>query len=218
MRESNGVRFGSAPVAGMVGSLAELGGDIANLAELQAQLVALDFKESLGRAVLPLAALGGGLLLLLACVPVALIGAAELLATALGLGHRGWAYLIVAGVALALALAIAAIGGLLLKRSLESFRSEDCHVRFDEPSNPEQRGIKGCSLIADESLVSVDVTAMQPDRSALCEPLGTYWYATVSTGMGRSRATAPPSGACSSAGTCAPRLPWCASMASSGSG
>jgi hypothetical protein len=118
----NGVRFGSAPVAGMVGSIADLGGDIANLAELQAKLAALDLKECTGKAMIPVGALAGGLALCLASLPVALIGASELLATAMHLTERGWAYLIVAAIALVVALAVAAVAALRLRKSLDSFQ------------------------------------------------------------------------------------------------
>jgi hypothetical protein len=70
---------------------------------------------------------------------------------------------------------------------LGSFRSDDCYVRFDEPTDRAQGGVKECYLIPDESLVNVYVSSTNPDRSYLCEPLGTHWNATVSTGMGRSR-------------------------------
>ena len=69
---------------------------------------------------------------------------------------------------------------------LESFRADDCYVRFDKPANEEQSGIKECSLIADGSLLSIGVYSMRPDSPDLCAPRGTYWNATVSTGMGRS--------------------------------
>jgi hypothetical protein len=67
---------------------------------------------------------------------------------------------------------------------LASFRSEACHITFSEGSDG-QDGIKECSLVADGSLVSVDVRAMS-DVPSLCAPAGTRWLATVSTGMGRS--------------------------------
>jgi putative exporter of polyketide antibiotics len=64
--------------------------------------------------------IGGGLVLLLAAVPVALIGASELLADALSLSHRGWAYLIVSAVVAVLTVVLALIG---LPRLLRSFES-----------------------------------------------------------------------------------------------
>jgi len=64
----------------VVGSIAGFGNDVANLAELQLRLAALDFKESAGRARLPLVLVGAGLVILLGSVPVAIGGLALLVA------------------------------------------------------------------------------------------------------------------------------------------
>jgi hypothetical protein len=67
---------------------------------------------------------------------------------------------------------------------LATFQGDACHVTFSEDSSG-QACIKDYSLVADGSLVSVDVRAMS-DIPSLCAPAGTRWLATVSTGMGRS--------------------------------
>jgi len=115
------VRINSPVTEGVFGNLAELGGDIASLAELQVQLAAADAKESLGRAILPAILLGAGVVFLLAALPVALIGVSMLLADALGLTHPGWAYLIVAGVTAALTVVLVLIGLPRLSHAFASF-------------------------------------------------------------------------------------------------
>lgn len=110
----------------MVGGLAEFGHDIITLTELQAKLAVLDLKESLARSAAPLTLVAAGVALAVASLPVALIGLAEWLATALQLSQRGWAYLIVAGIAIVIALLVAVIAGSRISRSFESFeRSRD---------------------------------------------------------------------------------------------
>ncbi|MDB5353141.1 MAG: hypothetical protein JWN86_4388 [Planctomycetota bacterium] len=106
--------------AGVFGNLAELGSDIANLAELQVKLTAVDLQTSLRRAVVPATMLATGLVVLLAALPIALIGASELLADVLVLAHRGWAYVIVAGIALVLTIVLALISLPRLRRSFDN--------------------------------------------------------------------------------------------------
>ena len=99
------------PIAdGVIGNLAELGSNIAGLIELQAQLAVADIKESTREAVNPLVMIAAGLVLLLAALPVALIGASELLSDLLHLSHRGLAYLIVAGVTVVPSVVLIVIG------------------------------------------------------------------------------------------------------------
>lgn len=123
MRGGNGARLtGGEPTAHVVGSLSEFGNDVATLAELQAKLAVLDMKESAGRAAVPAIVIAGGLVLIAASLPVALIGASELLAAALHLTQPGWAYLIVAAVAIVIAGAIAAVAASRLSHSFDAFR------------------------------------------------------------------------------------------------
>jgi len=106
------------PIAdGVIGNLAELGSNIAGLAELQAQLAVADLKESGGQAAAPLVMIAAGLVFLLAALPVALIGASELLFEMAHFRYRGLAYLIVAGVAAAIAVVLMLIGVPRLARS-----------------------------------------------------------------------------------------------------
>jgi len=114
------VRINSPLADGVIGNLAELSGDIATLAELQTKLAVVDMKQVAGAATIPVALIGGGLVMLLAAVPVAMIGASELLADALALTHRGWAYLIVSAVAMALTVLLVLIGLPRLTRSFDS--------------------------------------------------------------------------------------------------
>jgi len=82
---------------------------MANLAELQVKLAAVDLKESGERAVVPVVLVGSATALGLAGLPVALLGAADLLATLSGLSP-GTSKLIVAAVALVLAGLLAFLG------------------------------------------------------------------------------------------------------------
>lgn len=113
----------------VVGSIAGFGNDVANLAELQLRLAALDFKESAGRARLPLVLVGAGLVILLGSVPVAIGGLALLVAERFSISH-GWALLLTAGATMLLTGLVVALAGLRLGSSLESFRrSRDELVR-----------------------------------------------------------------------------------------
>ena len=114
------VSINSPVTEGVIGNLATLGGDVATLAELQVQLAVEDVKESIGHAVWPVAMIATGLVLLLAAMPVALIGGSELLADAMSLTHRGWAYLIVAGVVLAITIVLVLVALPIFTRSFAS--------------------------------------------------------------------------------------------------
>jgi uncharacterized membrane protein YqjE len=111
-------RFGTMGAASVVDNLADFGSDVASLAELQARLATLELKANLRRAALPPGLLTGAIVLSVASVPLALIGAAELLASALEWADRGWVYLIVAASALINA---ALLAKLTVKRLLRSF-------------------------------------------------------------------------------------------------
>lgn len=114
--------FGNGSVPeGVVGSLAEFGNDISTLAELQAKLTVIDLKESGRRALFPTILLAVALAILLGCVPIALVGVAYLLQDALSI-DLGWSFLLTAGIALVLGLALAGIAGYLLSRSFTSLR------------------------------------------------------------------------------------------------
>jgi len=110
--DTNGqqMRVDSPFADGVIGNLAELGTNIATLAELQTQLAIADMKESARQATAPAVLIGAGVVLLFAGLPVALIGGAELLADWMQLTHRGFAYMIVAGVTFALVGVLLAIG------------------------------------------------------------------------------------------------------------
>jgi hypothetical protein len=68
---------------------------------------------------------------------------------------------------------------------LKSFRSEACEVTFEETGAGGSCGAKNCSLVADGSLISVDVCSID-DPPNSCAPSDTQWRALVSTTMGRS--------------------------------
>ena len=120
MSRSNGTNNHASPLT-VVGNIADFGNDIATLVELQAKLAALDAKECAARAKIPLIALGSGVILALGCLPVILIGLADLIASNTKLS-AGSARLIVGLVALAGA-GVAGFFGLKgSMRSLDGFR------------------------------------------------------------------------------------------------
>lgn len=95
--------------------------DVSTLVELQAELAALDSREAARKATAPMALLVSGLAMLVGSLPVALLGAAWLLASALGI-HRGWAMLLTASAAMLLAAISAAFGVSGIRASLATFR------------------------------------------------------------------------------------------------
>lgn len=101
--------------------VAEFVDDLASLAELQAELAAADLRDATRKSAVPIMLTLGGLGVLLASVPVALLGAGSLLAFALKI-DEGWARLLTAGAAMALAGLVAALGRMQLGRSFDSFR------------------------------------------------------------------------------------------------
>lgn len=115
--------------AGVVDTLSEFGSDVATLFELQAKLIGVDLKESVGRAVVPAILVALALGLLLACFPVALVGVAVLISSALQL-RLGWAFLLTAGVALVVAALVLVLAGTWLRRSFDTLRrSKDELIR-----------------------------------------------------------------------------------------
>jgi hypothetical protein len=106
---------------GVIGGIAGFGNDVANLAELQAKLAALDFKEARQKALLPLGVVAVGGVVLLGTVPVVLAGVAFLLAPALSIA-LGWAFVLTGVVAAILTAGAVAFAGIKFSRSFDSFR------------------------------------------------------------------------------------------------
>jgi hypothetical protein len=101
--------------------VAEFVDDLASLAELQARLAAFDFRDSARKSAIPIVLTGVGVFVVVASMPVALLGAGWLLASALKI-HQGWAMLLTAGAAMALGGLVAWLGGKQVRPSFESFR------------------------------------------------------------------------------------------------
>ncbi len=101
--------------------VAEFVDDLASLAELQAKLAAVDFRDAARKSAVPIVLTVVGLTVVVASVPVALLGTGWLLASALKI-HQGWAMLLTAGAAMAFGGLVAGLGGLQLRHSFESFR------------------------------------------------------------------------------------------------
>ena len=101
--------------------VAEFVDDLASLAELQAKLAAVDFRDAARKSAIPIVLTVVGLAVMVASVPVALLGAGWLLASALKI-HQGWAMLLTAGAAMALGGLVAGLGGMRLSHSFDSFR------------------------------------------------------------------------------------------------
>jgi Putative Actinobacterial Holin-X, holin superfamily III len=101
--------------------VAEFVDDLASLAELQAKLAALDFKDSARKSEIPVVLTMVGLAVIVASVPVALLGAGWLLASALKI-HQGWAMLLTASAAAAVGGLVAVLAGRRLSHSFDSFR------------------------------------------------------------------------------------------------
>ena len=100
---------------GIIGNLAEFGEDVFTLAELQGKLAARDLNDCIGRAILPLIFGSVAAVVALGTVPVALLGAADVVAQNWEIGV-GKARLVTAAVAVAVA-------GLALAVSLRRFGS-----------------------------------------------------------------------------------------------
>jgi uncharacterized membrane protein YqjE len=115
------VRINSPLIEGVIGNLAEFGGDITTLAELQAKLAVIDLKEGGARAAVPTAALAASAALALGGLPVLLFGVAELIHQYGGM-KLGWALVLTAVVALIVAGIVGAVAALRLSRCFESFR------------------------------------------------------------------------------------------------
>jgi len=109
------------PEGRVVGGIAEFGNDITTLAELQYKLTMIDLKECVGRAVVPVGLVAAGLVLILGALPVALLGVAALVASALKIGE-GWAMLLTGGVILVLSSVVVVVSALKIVPSFASFR------------------------------------------------------------------------------------------------
>lgn len=110
-------------VGGDIGELVE---NISTLAELQFQLLSIDLKSMAQRAIFPAVLCVVGLVLLLGSIPVLLSGVGWLLVEEAG-WSTGAALLTVAGVAIAIAIALSVTGALLIKNitsALDRTRAE----------------------------------------------------------------------------------------------
>ncbi len=101
--------------------VAEFVDDLASLTELQAKLAAVDCREAARKSAIPAVLTVAGLAVMVASVPVALVGAGWLLASALKI-HEGAAMLLTAGVATALGGLLAFLGARRLRHSCGCFR------------------------------------------------------------------------------------------------
>ena len=119
----NGRGTARAPGSGsaQLDGVAEFVDDLASLAELQAKLAAADFCDAARKSAVPIVLTVVGVAVMVASVPVGLLGAGWLLASALKI-HQGWAMLMMAGAAMALAGLAAGLGVMQLRHSFDSFR------------------------------------------------------------------------------------------------
>ena len=106
---------------GVVGSITDLANDLVTLAELQAKLASVDLKEMWMRATVPLAVIAAGLAVLVAALPVAMLGVADLLSRALGIAP-GWTMLLTAAVTMSITGLILLLSVKEVGRSLEPLR------------------------------------------------------------------------------------------------
>jgi uncharacterized membrane protein YqjE len=115
----NGLRLRHAE--GLLSTVGDVGGDFATLAELQLKLAAVDAKEAAARASAPTAVMLVAGIVLVAAIPVVLIGLAFLLATWLGIS-QGASLLLTGLIFAAVAGTIAFIALRAFLKSFESFR------------------------------------------------------------------------------------------------
>jgi hypothetical protein len=115
----NGLRFRHAE--GILTNLGDLGGDFATMAELQLKLTMVDAKESLERAKLPTVGLVVAAAVIMASLPVLLIGLAFVLASALAIS-QGASLLIIGVIVAALAAVLGWFALVAFLKSFESFR------------------------------------------------------------------------------------------------
>ena len=106
---------------GLIGNLTGFGEDLFTLAELQGKLAVRDLDDYVGRATLPLVFAVLSAVVLAGAVPVALLGAADLVALNWGIGP-GAAKLLVATVALAAAAVVLVVSARRMGSSFQVFR------------------------------------------------------------------------------------------------
>ncbi|MFG0295581.1 MAG: phage holin family protein [Maioricimonas sp. JB045] len=116
-KNMNGQRGQTSPAGGVKKNLAGLTHDLISLAELQAQLVAVDLRDSYSRSVVPAVLVVTALLLALGAMPVILLGIGWALVNLAGFGE-GAAFLLVSLTAVGLAAATGWWGVQKLKASL----------------------------------------------------------------------------------------------------
>jgi uncharacterized membrane protein YqjE len=115
----NGLRFRHKS-DGILQSLEGLGGDVASLVELQAKLAAYDFKDAVNKAAVPSTTLIVSTAVLMASLPVVLIGLGFALAS---MGIAQWAAFLITGVVFATVAGVIAWFSLVrFLKSFESFR------------------------------------------------------------------------------------------------
>jgi hypothetical protein len=68
---------------------------------------------------------------------------------------------------------------------LESFRTSDCDVLFDDPGPAESGALRGARIAVNQSLISIDAWAERDARSS-CAPADTRCGACIETTMDRS--------------------------------
>ena len=102
--------------------VAEFIDDLVTLAELQVNLTVVDFKESARKAAVPLGLTLVSLTVIAASVPVVLFGLALLLAATLNI-YQGWAMILAAAMAVALACPVVILCVARLRSGFNSFRT-----------------------------------------------------------------------------------------------
>jgi hypothetical protein len=110
--------------------IAEFVDDLESLAELQAKLAAADFRDAVRKSAVPMLLVLVALTVVAASVTVALLGAGWLLASALSI-QQGWAMLLIAGAGITLAGLLAALGGMMLTDSFDTFRRSRKQLRLN---------------------------------------------------------------------------------------
>ena len=128
MSERGGAAHASSDEASADSGLAEFLNDVVTLSELQASLAFINLKEAARRAMVPIGVIVLSLTALASGVTLALIASALLLASALEI-HQGWAMILTAGVAMALADLAAVFGVRRLQSTFESLQPSRDELR-----------------------------------------------------------------------------------------